>query len=103
MENNESVVAAVIRELQDYVIVRKCDYANMLCSYKKYMMSKLEIENKLRAKLEAEYAEQLRMNYEHTVEHLNRRILIYQEREKVLEEQIELLKKKNLKWWQKIF
>lgn len=37
MENNESVVAEVIRELQDYVIVRKYEYANMLCAYKKCM------------------------------------------------------------------
>lgn len=102
MENNETI-ASVIRELQDYVIVRKTDYANMLCAYKKYNMDIAEIENKLRAKLEAEYADRLRMNYEHTVEHLNRRICNYQEREKVLEEQIELLKKKTAKWWQKIF
>lgn len=39
MENNETI-ASVIRELQDYVIVRKTDYANMLCAYKKYNMDK---------------------------------------------------------------
>ena len=102
MENNETI-ASVIRELQDYVIVRKVDYMNMVCAWKKYNMDKVEIENRLRAKLEAEYADQLRMNYEHVVEHLNKRILNYQEREKALEEQIALLKKKTLKWWQKIF
>ena len=102
MENTEDI-ASVIRELQNVVIVNKVQYANMLCAWKKYEMDKAELENKLRAKLEAEYADQLRTNYEHVVEHLNRRILNYQEREKVLEEQIALLKKKTLKWWQKIF
>lgn len=37
MENNESVVAEVIRQLEDFVIVPKYEYANMLCAYKKCM------------------------------------------------------------------
>ena len=51
MDNNESVVAAVIRELEDFVIVRKYEYANMLCAYKKCMTNKREqaLENEVAA------------------------------------------------------
>lgn len=80
-KNNETI-AEVLRELQDYVLVRKTDYANMLCAYKKYHMDKEALENRLRAEFEAE---------------------MYQNRIEVLEDKISQLKKKNLKWWQKIF
>lgn len=51
MDSNESVVAAVIRELEDFVIVRKYEYANMLCAYKKCMTDKRTqaLENEIAA------------------------------------------------------